>query len=209
MLLRRLAEGAAIALVSDAGTPLISDPGYKLVRAAQDAGHTVTALAGRVGGAGGPGRRRPADRSVLVRRLSAAEGGRAARPHRRARPHPGDAGAVRDRPAPCRDARRPRRRTGRTARGSAVPRTHQAARGDPARRSCDAGARLTRRATAARRDRSGHRAAAGAASRSSAAETETHAAPGAWRAFRSKTPSAKSPTPPACRGARFISARWR
>jgi 16S rRNA (cytidine1402-2'-O)-methyltransferase len=45
-LLRRLAEGGAIALVSDAGTPLISDPGYKLVRAAQDAGHTVTALPG-------------------------------------------------------------------------------------------------------------------------------------------------------------------
>jgi 16S rRNA (cytidine1402-2'-O)-methyltransferase len=46
MLLRRLAEGTAIALVSDAGTPLISDPGYKLVRATQDAGHTVTALPG-------------------------------------------------------------------------------------------------------------------------------------------------------------------
>jgi 16S rRNA (cytidine1402-2'-O)-methyltransferase len=45
-LLRRLAEGGSIALVSDAGTPLISDPGYKLVRAAQDAGHTVTALPG-------------------------------------------------------------------------------------------------------------------------------------------------------------------
>jgi 16S rRNA (cytidine1402-2'-O)-methyltransferase len=45
-LLRRLAEGAAIALVSDAGTPLISDPGYKLVRAAQDASHLVTALPG-------------------------------------------------------------------------------------------------------------------------------------------------------------------
>lgn len=45
-LLARLADGAAIALVSDAGTPLISDPGYKLVCAAQDAGHTVTALPG-------------------------------------------------------------------------------------------------------------------------------------------------------------------
>jgi 16S rRNA (cytidine1402-2'-O)-methyltransferase len=45
-LLRRLADGAAIALVSDAGTPLVSDPGFKLVRAAQDAGHGVTALPG-------------------------------------------------------------------------------------------------------------------------------------------------------------------
>ena len=45
-LLRRLAEGAAVALVSDAGTPLISDPGYKLVRAAQEARHLVTALPG-------------------------------------------------------------------------------------------------------------------------------------------------------------------
>jgi 16S rRNA (cytidine1402-2'-O)-methyltransferase len=45
-LLRRLGEGAAIVLVSDAGTPLVSDPGYKLVRAAQEAGHGVTALPG-------------------------------------------------------------------------------------------------------------------------------------------------------------------
>jgi len=45
-LLRRLAEGAAIALVSDAGTPLVSDPGFKLVREARDAGHAVTALPG-------------------------------------------------------------------------------------------------------------------------------------------------------------------
>jgi 16S rRNA (cytidine1402-2'-O)-methyltransferase len=45
-LLRRLQEGAAVALVSDAGTPLISDPGYKLVRAAQAEGYTVTAVPG-------------------------------------------------------------------------------------------------------------------------------------------------------------------
>lgn len=45
-LLARLAEGASIALVSDAGTPLVSDPGFKLVRAARDAGYLVTALPG-------------------------------------------------------------------------------------------------------------------------------------------------------------------
>lgn len=45
-LLARLAGDQAIALVSDAGTPLISDPGYKLVRAACEAGHAVTALPG-------------------------------------------------------------------------------------------------------------------------------------------------------------------
>ena len=45
-LLARLADGQAVALVSDAGTPLISDPGYKLVRAARDAGHAVIALPG-------------------------------------------------------------------------------------------------------------------------------------------------------------------
>ncbi len=45
-LLARLSEGASIALVSDAGTPLISDPGFKLVREACATGHAVTALPG-------------------------------------------------------------------------------------------------------------------------------------------------------------------
>jgi 16S rRNA (cytidine1402-2'-O)-methyltransferase len=45
-ILQRLADGAAVALASDAGTPLISDPGYRLVRAAREAGHPVTAVPG-------------------------------------------------------------------------------------------------------------------------------------------------------------------
>lgn len=46
MLLDALARGETIALVSDAGTPLVSDPGYKLVRAALDAGHHVWPVPG-------------------------------------------------------------------------------------------------------------------------------------------------------------------
>src|SRR5215468_8090948 len=45
-ILSRLAEGRSIALVSDAGTPLISDPGFKLVREACASGHAVFALPG-------------------------------------------------------------------------------------------------------------------------------------------------------------------
>ncbi|WP_426438239.1 16S rRNA (cytidine(1402)-2'-O)-methyltransferase [Bradyrhizobium genosp. P] len=45
-ILERLAQGASIALVSDAGTPLISDPGFKLVREVCAAGHQVIAVPG-------------------------------------------------------------------------------------------------------------------------------------------------------------------
>jgi 16S rRNA (cytidine1402-2'-O)-methyltransferase len=45
-LVERVLAGESIALVSDAGTPCISDPGYRLVAAAQDAGIEVVAVPG-------------------------------------------------------------------------------------------------------------------------------------------------------------------
>ncbi len=45
-LVARLLRGARMALVSDAGTPLVSDPGYRLVRAAVEAGVPVSAVPG-------------------------------------------------------------------------------------------------------------------------------------------------------------------
>ncbi len=45
-LIERMRTGAAIALVTDAGTPAISDPGYRLVRAAHEGGIRVVAIPG-------------------------------------------------------------------------------------------------------------------------------------------------------------------
>ncbi|MFA4995075.1 MAG: 16S rRNA (cytidine(1402)-2'-O)-methyltransferase [Bdellovibrionales bacterium] len=45
-ILKRLAEGEVIALISDAGMPAIADPGFKLVRDCRDAGFPVTVIPG-------------------------------------------------------------------------------------------------------------------------------------------------------------------
>jgi 16S rRNA (cytidine1402-2'-O)-methyltransferase len=45
-ILKRLGEGDDIALISDAGTPLISDPGYRLVSEARQQGYSVVPIPG-------------------------------------------------------------------------------------------------------------------------------------------------------------------
>lgn len=45
-ILKALAEGLAVALISDAGMPLIADPGYKLVRACREEGYDVVVIPG-------------------------------------------------------------------------------------------------------------------------------------------------------------------
>ena len=52
--LQALADGERVALVSDAGTPLVSDPGYKLVQSAIEAGLPVTPIPPRFWASGRP-----------------------------------------------------------------------------------------------------------------------------------------------------------
>ena len=72
-ILARLAKGEALALISDAGTPLVSDPGFKLLTEVMGAGHLVTTAPGASAVPGRPRAGRAADRSLLLRRLSASE----------------------------------------------------------------------------------------------------------------------------------------
>ena len=44
--LEMLAQGQAVALISDAGTPVLSDPGFRLARACREAGYCVTSVPG-------------------------------------------------------------------------------------------------------------------------------------------------------------------
>ena len=45
-ILRQLEGGLSVALISDAGTPLISDPGYRLVKDVREAGHEIFSVPG-------------------------------------------------------------------------------------------------------------------------------------------------------------------
>lgn len=140
-ILRLLEEGRSVALVSEAGTPMISDPGYKLARAAAEAGHEVRARAGRQRADRGALRRRPANRPVPLRGLPDAEGAGAAEGDGRTRRDPGDAGVLRGAPPPRRVAGRHGGRAGGGSGGRGLPRADQAVRGGAARHARRAGRR--------------------------------------------------------------------
>ena len=71
-LIRDLEAGQNIAIVTDAGTPLIADPGYRVVQKAREAGIRVVPVPGRVGCGYGVERGGIADGLVRVSGLSAA-----------------------------------------------------------------------------------------------------------------------------------------
>ena len=74
-LLEELREGRDVLVITDAGLPGVSDPGYRLVTAAIEADVPVTVLPGPVRGHDRPGHLRAAQRPVLLRGVPAAQGG--------------------------------------------------------------------------------------------------------------------------------------
>ena len=129
-----MAEGQALALISDAGTPLISDPGYKLVAEAIAAGLAVTAAPGAsaalaalcVAGL-------PTDRFFFEGFLPPKSAARRERINALARV-PGHARLLRGAEPARRVLGRSRARTRAAARGGGAG-TDQAARGGPAGRA--------------------------------------------------------------------------
>ena len=126
-LLARLAAGHRIALISDAGTPLVSDPGFKLVVEVAAAGHKVhplpgaSALLAALVAAG-----LPTDRFLFDGFLPPKAGQRAAtaiQPN--CEPFPATLVLYETGPRLRRKPRRPRRPAWATAQGGGVPRTDQ------------------------------------------------------------------------------------
>ncbi len=130
-ILGALAEGRPVALVSDAGTPLVSDPGYRLVEEVIAVRPSRRPDPGSVGAPYGPRRGGPANGCVPLRRVPAAEGSRATKAAGATRDGPRDAGVLR---IPATDGRVAARHGGYPRRGPPLP-WWAASQPKPSRRS--------------------------------------------------------------------------
>ena len=190
-LLVRLGNGDDVALVTDGGTPAISDPGYRLVRACIDAGVEVQVVPGPsaaiaalvVSGL-------PTDRFVFEGFLP-KKPGRARAPARGAA-----ARATHDRrvrvAAARADVAARRARGDRRPRGRGGAGADEAARGGPTR-SREPGAVARRRSRAQGRGRRGDRRGAGAARRPTCPPVPTR--PGSWWRAACASATRRTPSP--------------
>ena len=80
-LIARLRAGERMALVSDAGTPAVSDPGARIVDAVRAAGLHVVPHAGRLGGHHGAVGQRPGERPAFILSASCPPRQSSAKPH--------------------------------------------------------------------------------------------------------------------------------
>ncbi len=100
-LLRQIGEGRAVALVSDAGTPLVSDPGARLVAAAVDAGVVVVPIPGAAAPVSALVGQRLVRRRLPLLRFSSLQGQGPRRPSRRTFHRRCDIGVLRKPGAYC------------------------------------------------------------------------------------------------------------
>ena len=196
-----------VALVSDAGTPLVSDPGYKLVRAAREAGHAVTAVPGASAVLAALAVARAADRPVLFRGFPAGRR-RHARRARIAELAPIPATLVLFETGPRLAAALADLADGLGPRGGRdLPRAHQTLRGGAPRRLATLARDYAARRRDARRDRHRHRAAE-PRERGNAAELDALLRQALDRVSVKDAVGEVAP-PPASRAARSIGARSR
>ena len=116
-----LSEGKSVVYASEAGTPLVADPGYQLGRSAIEEGYPVYSAPGPLSGPGSTDRIRSAVRPVSFRRFSADQPEGTARLAERAGRRSGDGDPLRISQPPPRSVKRPSANVRAAASGGHLP----------------------------------------------------------------------------------------